>query len=245
MSKYIADPVYFIGSLPSSIDYCGWTVINAEHDYDWGCGNGAFCEAFANDSNGECVYVNTNITDVVGIYVELSFEYMYCCDGDNCNHVDIDISTCKYSADLENFYGEFWKCLYSEDSVYWQLGNSDNVDVSGCVVLLDFFKAEADCYCNGYSDIYGRVSSETQTLLKTDVMYLMELYSQFNEVLGCDIKLVCDLVTGRVMSENGTTSGVVMVTEQMTTNKPTSDYSSGSEMLSVYIVGAFFIYVLS
>ena len=86
------------------------------YDFSWGCGSGALCEAFAGDPNGQCIYVNTNVTDVVWVHVDLPSEYMYCCVGENCNHKDIDISSCTYSADLENLYGEFWKCLYNEDS---------------------------------------------------------------------------------------------------------------------------------
>ena len=56
-------------------------------EYDWGCEDSIYCEAYA--INEECVHIDATIsyTDCDGTTDSDSFEAYYsCCSGDDCNH---------------------------------------------------------------------------------------------------------------------------------------------------------------
>eukprot|EP01084_Bolivina_argentea_P040827 75364_1 len=105
-----------VGSLQTEIgymevnDYCGWWYSASSYlrPYSWGATWGIWnildCDAFGGIN--ECVhYVTYNDDGSID-----DDEYHYCCQGDYCNDMDIDISICKDNQDFANWFDNFNEC---------------------------------------------------------------------------------------------------------------------------------------
>ena len=185
--------------LPSSLNFCTWSVDVSRGYYNWGCGDyvGHVCEAFAND---RCIFTDLNYTaldcdgSILGDFGGKS--YQYCCIGDNCNYEDIDITSCTQSTEYEEIVLNWYDCLYAEDSAYYRLLCDDEVEEITCNDLSDTFEQQGGCFCDFYAAFYDKVSDGTKDMLQDNIDTWMEQYSNYNEIYGCDIDLYCDLASG-------------------------------------------------
>ena len=199
------------------MNYCEWTKSDANYEgdnfvYEWGCGSGAICEAFMGD---KCFYANFEytLTDCYGNTEKDSItEYRYCCTTDNCNKMDIDVSQCEKSTGFTDMYKGYWECLTDATSPVYEYGCSD-VDEITCDALNEMYKYQAGCWCKVYSLLSDEVSEDSQTVLQEEADSLMAQYSMYNDVLGCDIDLSCDISSdGAIVDESATTTTTTTTT---------------------------------
>jgi len=203
-------------SFTSSYNYCEWYTYQDDYDsgiqYSWDCSSGVVCEAF---SDNKCTYIDVELTGTNcdgETETENIKQYTYCCrTSDNCNHVDIDISSCTRSTDFEDLYKGYWDCVYDYDSDAGELLCDDSVDEITCNGLLTVYRQQSKCICNVYGDLYDKVSSGTKTLLQQEINSVMEQYSEWNDVFGCNINLECDLAKGGVLTNNSAVSGLLYI----------------------------------
>ena len=213
------------GILGSAYNYCQWSYteedidsdsdFDSDYPYDWDCGNdggGAICEAFA---DSKCIMVDLDVeeTDCYGNTFTQSLKgYTQCCkSGDNCNHEDIDTSDCTQSTEYETFFKDLWDCQNDRSSTGAQLLCDDSADSLGCSDLLAIYRQQSKCLCQAYGDIYTKVSAATKIILQKEADEGMAGYSYWNDALGCDINLKCDLGSGGVVKNNSGVSGLVYI----------------------------------
>ena len=190
--------------------YCEWSYYAEDEEHDWDCGSGIFCEAFA---DGYCGYLDFDLsyTDCDGNEeTETVKQYFQCCDGGNdCNHdiTNVDMDTCVKATGYENMYSNYYDCLTEPGSAYYTYLCPDSVDEITCTGLTKVFRQSAECQCGFYGDLYSEVSTKTQQALQEEIDESMEEYSQWNDVLGCNIKLSCSLATGGTVSGSSGVDG--------------------------------------
>ena len=241
------------GSLGSQYQYCVWSYTEDQFDddsdsedaYEWECGYGAYCEAFADDGN--CIYVDIEVeeSDCYGNNETYTQKvHINCCrSGENCNHENIDISSCTRSTDYEDLYMNYWDCLYNDyDSAAGMLACDDYVDSIGCGELLTLYKKDGQCKCELYGNLYSRVSDATKKILEEEISGDYTWYSQWNDVLGCDINLQCDLAAGGEIVNIISTTTTTSTTTTSTTEGP-SNVSSASDK-PCYIVLMFAVFLM-
>ena len=184
---------------------------DSEDPYEWDCGSGAYCEAFADDGN--CIYVDIEVeeSDCYGnTDTYTGKEYINCCrSGENCNRENIDTSSCTRSTAYEDLFKNFWDCSYDYDSAAGRLACDDYTDSISCSDLLTLYRKDAECYCELYGGVYSRVSDATKAILKEEVAGEYAWYSQWNDALDCNINLECDLGSGGKVKNNSGVSGLV------------------------------------
>eukprot|EP01084_Bolivina_argentea_P005790 10932_1 len=201
--------------LPST--WCSW---NVQHDvekedgvidsedwgYSWGsCDNSIFCAIYG--ANDECFYADTSYSrsGCSGTsYTSTSREYIYCCNSDNCNHKDIDISKCTENKEYAEFMNEINQC---QIDIYYS--NDDCADVdkfkeekTTCANVRSTYKDWMDCNCKMMSGMYKEASSDWKKEFEKQAKMLTgdgggEL-SEWNEALGCNTNLLCNIKTGSV-----------------------------------------------
>ena len=178
--------------------YCQWSYYPDDEEYDWGCGSGLFCEAFA---DGYCGYYDTDIpyTGCDGnTKTESMQQYFQCCNGgNNCNAgiSNVDLDKCVRATAYEKMYNDYYDCIYKSESAYFTYVCDDDVDEITCDGLTELYNQDAECKCKFYEVYYDQVSSATQVLLQKEVDKIMAEYSEWNDIFGCDINLLCDLST--------------------------------------------------
>ena len=194
------------------LQYCQWSYYGST--YHWDCAgkysllgpflddiSGAVCEAFA---DGQCVYgiANGSETDCYGETEYYSTTiYQYCCTSDNCNYVNITTDSCTRSTPYENYWTQYYQCedkSRTQGSAYeTYVCDQTHYEVT-CDALLAIFTQTASCWCKSYNLLYDYLSGTTRDATQTYVDNTMKDYSKWNEVIGCDIDLVCDISTGLV-----------------------------------------------
>ena len=192
----------------SSINYCQWQYYTNTNYYDWNCGSGIFCEAFADN---KCIYLNSTFTktycddDIIDTD-NFNF-YLKCCDAsstDNCNYQDILLNDCTQSTDYEQYYSLIYECMYGNTSVYQQYLCDDTITELTCDGIYNLNKAKIDCDCTGYKFIYDRISQSSKILLQNKINQVFNgQFDSWNKVLGCDITISCDVSTGITKGSNG------------------------------------------
>lgn len=191
-------------------------LYSADEGYQWGCEDSIYCEAYG--LSDTCTHLTADLTykDCDGNTVTgESFEAYYkCCEGDNCNHESLDIETCQDEGD--DGYGPSQQaladCIYADNSAYREYVCADDVEEVSCDALTAIFKQNARCQCDYYSGLYNKVSSTSQTYLKTQVAELMAEFSEWNGITfgddteACTIEVSCDLEDGGIVF-NGVDEG--------------------------------------
>ena len=203
-----------------SSPYCEWRFEPFENHTGWGCEPipiwlnyiwdvipENFCEAYA---NGECVHYQTSITYTNcegNITEETRDEYQKCCNAvnePNCNHEDIDISSCKQMDDPELKYKECW---YSSD-VYEQYICDDPVTDISCDAVKAVFLESARCKCEYlWSPMYNGLEQTASKYQKYVAGLINNEYLKLIEALGCNITFDCNLTSGAIIGIDGDTSG--------------------------------------
>ena len=190
--------------------FCRWQYNpgkSRDEQYEWDCyGQDPWCEAY---SNGECTFVNTTFsyTGCNGeIYDETSQYYRKCCDpsidGDNCNYEIIDTDSCTRNIERERELESFLACLFADDGAYRQYACDDYVTEITCDAVEALYSQQANCLCSVYTGLYEKVSAASKLTLQSTVDGFLAPSSEWNEIFGCDIKVTCDLSSGK-------TTGVV------------------------------------
>eukprot|EP01084_Bolivina_argentea_P059274 108215_1 len=197
----------------SIYSFCKWKYdIDAVIPYTWGCAvamDGLICEAFA---NGECIYYNTTVSVLPGILQDCSSSmytlegYQYCCkSGDNCNHENIELNSCKRSVRYEELIQQYDSCVTDVYEKYQC--NNDMMEIT-CDGLSEYYNAIAKCRCKRMYGFFEKVSSETKVLLQEAITTDFQTYSEWNTVLGCDIGFTCDLSSGGTVTMVDSTDDV-------------------------------------
>eukprot|EP01084_Bolivina_argentea_P178491 308538_1 len=148
------------------------------------------CEAFVGDK--QCIRYNDT-------YWENGETYLYCCQGDYCNNITVDISQCidnpYYSEFLNGFHSCYSDLDKKEDELYCEHGNI--VDVSlpkRCSVFLEYMQANyLNCWCEWYSKISENLSSSSKQSLENYINYFLDTYNQIYKFYGCDLQAKCNL----------------------------------------------------
>ena len=70
--------------------------------------------------------------------------------------------------------------------------------------LTEIFHTRAGFMCDVYAWLYDQVGDETKTVMQDEIDIELQDYSQWNEVLGCNINLDFDLSKGGVISNTDT-----------------------------------------
>ena len=178
--------------------------------YQWGCVDDRWedylmCEY----AKGECIYVNTTII-YTGCYDETYHEdwreYINCCDpkveGNDCNHETIDTDLCVRCIEYETIHQNCYSCLYEDTGAYRQYVCDDyTTEITGDAIEA-IYSQQATCSCAFYSGLYRKASAERRVYFEAKVDSELGTYSQWNEMLGCDIDISCDLSSGTI---NGAT----------------------------------------
>ena len=214
----------------------------------WGCGDPVTCEAFANNKcvwydwlfkSGDC---DGNVED---LYIGRMYEY--CCLGDNCNYNDLNRSECTQSIELGNYINGYMECMFGpRDDESWDIECDDDKEELTCNDLLLIFKQRAGCLCTEYAEFYDLVSQETQLLMQNEVDIELGVYSEWNDIFGCDINLQCDLETGGQVINIPTTSSpittTIIVSEAEDIEQQDTSKKSGTSGIAIgLIVGSLII----
>ena len=233
----------------ASMDYCQWDYHPDDQHYGWRCGDGPICEAFADN---QCIKINTTWTwdtDCDGVYENYTLQrYIYCCDAstENCNYANISTSDC-IEGEAGQAYGERYKnlqeCRWGPNSEYAKYDCDDSITELTCEGILGLRQSEMECWCSAYKVLYDRVSTGTKALLQSEVdgLYVGKM-DDWNEVLGCDIQLYCDLSTGIVSTTSAPNMTNVGATN--TINTP-NDNDSGicGDVYFIAVVWVIFVCV--
>ena len=198
---------YGSSSLTPSQPYCSWICeydVDGDEGCDWQCASDGFsvCQIYGTDD--ECMWYNqTELSYSTSCTVEIggwSVNYIGCCSTDNCNHEDAEYSTeiCTRNTEFEDIMEQYNACsleLY-EDETYRSIYCGEPVESLSCGALKTAYTKEIDCVCDKYSALYDGLSSATQY----QVQLLMDSYSisasRYNNILGCDIHIECNVETG-------------------------------------------------
>ena len=186
-----------------------FTIWNCDH-----LSNGPDCEAFA---NGKCIYMNltSTYTDCSGaIFKDKPFtEVLKCCDpsidGPNCNHETIDINSCERNAEYEEAMQSYHGCPTAAESTLREYYCNDNVTEISCDPIQAIYEEQAFCECKLFSVYYSKIGSNSKTALQAEMDGFMSTLSVWNDVLGCDIYISCDLSTGTIATGLPTQSPVI------------------------------------
>ena len=208
-------------NLAASKDYCTWTYTQEDWGdaYEWGCGTGATCQAF---SDGYCSFVDVELSVADcngGIQNSTVKQYFYCCDGENCNYgiSDVDINTeCTRSQAYENLYKDYYGCLYAPNSARYTYRCDDDVQEITCTAVEAIFSQQVDCDCAAYRELYNLVDPASQQSIQDDIDKILDGYNEWNDVLGCNFQLTCDL------SNSASPTTPMPTTMEPTTATPTA-----------------------
>eukprot|EP00484_Ammonia_sp_Unknown_P018854 CAMPEP_0197022892 /NCGR_PEP_ID=MMETSP1384-20130603/3701_1 /TAXON_ID=29189 /ORGANISM="Ammonia sp." /LENGTH=168 /DNA_ID=CAMNT_0042451013 /DNA_START=57 /DNA_END=563 /DNA_ORIENTATION=+ len=123
----------------------------------------------------------------------------YCCTAENCNHQNIDTSTCSRATEYESLMQEFYECSVDNGLEMECTTETDNVEIT-CGGIKSLFEGYMGCYCTAYGDIYSQLSSSVNKQRVQEVMDRMSASSaEWNDVFGCDIYWRCNLEKGGVL----------------------------------------------
>ena len=144
----------------------------------------------------------------------------------------------------------FYKCYgftFIEGSAFdtYFCDNDGIVEDIECDALEAIFTQQAECECELYNILYDLVSESTQKRLKAFIDGDLKDFSEWNDVLGCDINLVCDLSSGEVINNNSESIGKISTTSgdtAFTTNLADS-ISSANIVLPDLIVFILLLFV--
>eukprot|EP01083_Nonionella_stella_P078478 214798_1 len=181
--------------------YCSWDYDvepNETDDWYWGCGDDLICGAYFDRYGDKCMMSQYSVTytDCNGVEkTESGGGYQWCCKGtDNCNFVDIDITNCEENTDLSGMLQKFYECsAEAETDMFDDDCNDFEYQEITCSSIKELFKDQAICYCAAYSSLYQTSSALWKPWIKDQIDMMFESFSQWNEVLTCNIELTCDL----------------------------------------------------
>ena len=141
--------------------------------------------------------------------ITLNFSlYTKCCEGDNCNYEDFDISTCNPSVEYESYVVGWFECYFEEGGAYQEYFCNDNITEVTCDDLYQISIHQAQCECSTSKLIYDNVGNETKAILQIKTDRFLETFSEWNDVLDCDIEIQCDLSSGIVSGSGGPTTAI-------------------------------------
>jgi len=168
------------------------------NDYgNWGCHTSPFCSMYG--ANGECFYYEAEVEyeDCDGVtQTESRKDYTYCCNTDDCNFVDVDKSTCTKSIELSDVIAAFYECLVAEDvNLFSDDCTSFEEEEISCDNVVEMYGATAECYCAVYSQLWADANDDWKPWVKSVIDEFMASFSGWNEPLGCDIDITCDVTT--------------------------------------------------
>ena len=210
---------------PSTNNYCQWKY-DAERNtdrYQWGCSlddsnitrlvaTNIECEAFAND---KCSYIDFGLRYTsCGASRWLEFkEYLNCCsDGNDCNYQNIDTENCEENTDWENWIREWYSCYIGGFEGYTLLTcYASRKEEFSCSNLETVFEHRAGCSCSRNKILYDLVGEDSQSKMQRSVDLEFSLFGQWNEIMGCDINIVCDVTTGLIDNESGCSQNIVCI----------------------------------
>eukprot|EP01084_Bolivina_argentea_P005791 10933_1 len=199
--------------LPSS--WCSWSVSNnvrkidgAVDDNDWsiswtGCDDEKTCDIFGD--NDECFYSewSNSYTDCYGrTRLSTNKQYVYCCNSDDCNHKDIDIATCTEKKAYGEVMASTTQCQYdfqTKDNAHCSIDNYKE-EKTTCANVRGAYKEYMDCQCEMYSGMYKEASADFKKAFDEQQKGFFSdsgLY-EWNEALGCNTNLLCNIKTGSV-----------------------------------------------
>eukprot|EP01083_Nonionella_stella_P093574 262304_1 len=203
-------------SVETPSNFCSWSVSHEvekrdgavdsnEWSYSWGsCDDSMMCAIFG--GNDECFYSDYtySYTNCDGeVKSGENREYIYCCNSDNCNHKDIDITTCIEKKAYGEVFAEMYKCIYEDYDD--QCSKEINIvhmkeEKTTCANVRAEFKDSMECDCKITSDMYKEASSEYKKLWdkQQPAMTASGRLSEWNEALGCNTNLLCNIKTGSV-----------------------------------------------
>eukprot|EP01083_Nonionella_stella_P281024 956205_1 len=178
--------------------WCAWqvatwpdTVYYEKPTSTWGSANVIdpyFCGIYG--VNEECSYSewNADYINCNGVRVrDWGKQYNYCCNTDDCNFKDIDISKCpenkRWSASMQSMSRceEIW-CV--------PLGGEPIT----CSVFEDRYEKWEHCVCSSYKMIYEDANDEWRTYITQQMNVNFEVLGFYEDAskLGCTINFECD-----------------------------------------------------
>ena len=116
--------------------------------------------------------------------------------GDNCNYENLDTSKCQQDEEYGSFWPSFGACLYDSDGAYYELQCNEDLTEITCDGVLALYKQAGKCLCQTYAKLYDRISSASKSVLEVEIDRSMKQFNEYNDILECDINLVCDLADG-------------------------------------------------
>eukprot|EP01084_Bolivina_argentea_P178489 308535_1 len=159
------------------------------------------CEAFVGDK--QCIRYNDT-------YWENGETYLYCCQGDYCNNITVDISQCidnpYYIEWIRGVYGQSASCSNLDDAntdeIKCEYGDPFDRSLTyvpsskRCLVFWSLLQVGYEnCLCEGYSEISGNLSSSSKQSYENWINFLLDNYNQIYKSYGCDVQPKCDLST--------------------------------------------------
>eukprot|EP01084_Bolivina_argentea_P159353 277536_1 len=197
VSGQTVQPMYCGTTEPEA--YCSWQFDNDNNDpyWNWGC-NSFLCGAYGDRYENKCMMSQYSVTytDCNGVEkTESGGGYQWCCKGtDNCNFVDIDITNCEENTDLSGMLQKFYECsAEAETDMFDDDCNDFEYQEITCSSIKELFKDQAICWCQVYASLYQTSSALWKPWIKDQIDMMFESFSQWNEVLTCNIELTCDL----------------------------------------------------
>eukprot|EP01084_Bolivina_argentea_P178493 308540_1 len=179
--------------------YCTWKYDSDradEYQYVWSVQASYWdiipCDAFVGDK--QCIRYDTH-------------KYLYCCQGDYCNNINVDISQCVYNPHYNEFsdgvsscydYGKKTDEILCEHHVSNEFFFLSDLP-KRCSIAWELIQTTSyTCICEWYSKISQNVSSSSKQSLENYINYLLDTYNQIYKFVGCDLRAKCNLSSGTI-----------------------------------------------
>ena len=180
------------------------------NQYTWGCGSSYFqtMATYMAYANGQCVYANTTST-IQNCYGEdiaytPSSGYIEYCDYDYCNFKDNAAPNgCIESKGLADLSIDYLSCLIGTE---YFCDTNKFITEMGCTDIETMNAANGACYCNIHRTIYPLISNELQTYVQYFMDYYFSLGNIYDNYLGCESSVTCDLKDNGTFITTSTTS---------------------------------------
>ena len=174
------------------------------------------------------MYANKSFyyTKCDGVQTDSQIAYPYystCCEGNDCNHniSDVDLSSCTHDTSYETIWQDYHDCIaYTSGSAFETYLCDDDAMVT-CDGLLAVFMQSAECQCERDGAFYNLADSTSQATLQSDIDDELRRFSDWNDVFGCDIQLSCDLGSGGMVVNSGSSNTSGTISTSTTTTKAT------------------------
>eukprot|EP01083_Nonionella_stella_P067308 177923_1 len=183
--------------------WCGWTYTHVDNTTGgidgthWSWGDGASVTLLRGASlcsiygvNDACFYGRSpaaDTCDITHVGTKWQTQYYYCCnDKDNCNWKDIDIDTCKESAEVSALFQNLRTCLSTNVQFCTR---QEKIQPLPCSEMEKFNEFTIGCICEAYSTMYQDAPVAYKPWIESSSIAYLDLWrlQAWSNATGCNV----------------------------------------------------------